>query len=214
MRRVSVPVMRRLPVYHHFLTGLHRRGEKTVSSTTVANHFGFDPIKVRKDLALTGAIGKPKIGFRIIELLHGIEDYLGWGNPSQAVLVGCGALGSALLGYEGFMRYGWEILMVFDLDSTKTGTRIHGKTIMPVDRLPEVCRKFQLDIGIITVPAAQAQKVTDIMVAGGVRGIWNFAPTAVRVPKGVVLQQENLIASLTILKKKLQVSDDLKEYRE
>ena len=205
MKRVSVPVLRRLPVYHHFLTELRKSGMERVSSTVVAKQFGFDPIKVRKDLSLTGAVGKPKIGFEINELLEKIEEFLGWGNPNEVVLVGCGALGSALMGYEGFARRGWEVLVGFDIDEAVIGTKIHGKIVMPMEKLPDLCRRIHVDIGIITVPAGVAQEVADFMIDGGIRGIWNFSPTSIKVPEGIVLQQENLLASLTILHKKIQI---------
>jgi len=203
--KVSVPVMRRLPVYHHFLTGLAEKGIDRVSSTTVARQFGYDPIKVRKDLALTGAVGRPRIGFVTRELLAHIEAFLGWSQTQEAVLVGCGALGSALLGYEGFSQCGWEILVAFDKDPDRAGTRIQGKPVMPLERLSEVCRQMNVKVGIITTPAKSAQKIADMMVDAGLRGIWNFAPTSVQVPEGVILQQENLLASLTILGLKLKI---------
>jgi len=196
--------MRRLPVYHHFLTDLSARGLERVSSTTVARHFGFDPIKVRKDLALTGAVGRPRIGFVIKELLEHIETFLGWSNTHAAVLAGCGALGSALLGYEAFASYGWEILVAFDNDPERMGTRIHDTLVMPMESMSEVCRRMKVEVGIITAPVRSAQKIADMMVDAGLKGIWNFAPTSVRVPEGVILQQENLLASLTILGLKLK----------
>lgn len=202
--KVSVPVMRRLPVYHHFLTELAEKGMDRVSSTTVARQFGYDPIKVRKDLALTGAVGRPRIGFVTSELLAHIEDFLGWNQTHETVLAGCGSLGSALLGYEGFPQCGWEILVAFDDDPALVGTRIHGKPVMPLERLSEVCAGMNIKVGIITAPAKSAQKIADMMVDAGLRGIWNFAPTSVQVPEGVILQQENLLASLTILGLKLK----------
>ncbi|HDP95319.1 MAG TPA: redox-sensing transcriptional repressor Rex [Candidatus Aminicenantes bacterium] len=202
--KVSVPVMRRLPVYHHFLTGLAEKGIERVSSTTVAHQFGYDPIKVRKDLALTGAVGRPRVGFVTRDLLKHIEAFLGWSQSQEAVLAGCGALGSALLGYEGFSQCGWEILVAFDKNPDRVGSRIHGKPVMPLESLSEVCRRMKVQVGIITAPAKSAQKIADMMVDAGLRGIWNFAPTSVQVPEGVILQQENLLASLTILGLKLK----------
>lgn len=204
MKKVSVPVMRRLPVYHHFLSDLAARGEERVSSTTVARHFGFDPIKVRKDMALTGAVGRPRTGFLISDLLEHIETFLGWRSTQEAVLAGCGPLGSALLGYEGFTRYGWEILVAFDDDPEVVGTRIQDKLVMPLERMSEVCGRMQAEVGIITASAQSAQRIADMMVDAGLKGIWNFAPTSVKVPEGVILQQENLLASLTILGLKLK----------
>ncbi|MDY0296162.1 MAG: redox-sensing transcriptional repressor Rex [Acidobacteriota bacterium] len=211
MRKVSVPVMRRLPVYHHFLTELVDRGVERVSSTMVAHQFGYDPIKVRKDLALTGAVGRPRIGFIARDLLRHIEAFLGWDQTQEAVLAGCGALGSALLGYEGFSQCGWEILVAFDNDPELVGTRINGKPVMPMERLAEVCRGMNVKVGIITAPAKSAQKIADMMVDAGLRGIWNFAPTSVQVPEGVILQQENLLASLTILGLKLKCLQSAKK---
>lgn len=211
LRKVPIPVLRRMPQYYYYVKQLLADGETHVSATRVAEHFYFDSITVRKDLALTGAKGKPKKGFVISELIEKIEDLLGWGELDQVVLVGCGDLGSALLGYEGFADYGLEILAAFDNDPDKVGTKIHDKAVLSIDKLTDLCYRMQIKIGIITVPASAAQSVADRLVSGGVRGIWNFTPTALKLPKNVAVQQQSMAGSLAVLVKKIKSKLDEEE---
>lgn len=198
--KVSVPVLRRMPLYHFYLTDLvNNQGMEYVSATKVADHFNFDPITVRKDLAITGEVGKPKIGFHIKSLLLKIEAFLGWGKLDEVILIGCGDLGSALMGYEGFARYGLKIIAAFDINPEKVNTEIHGTKVLHVDKLTNVCQRMGIEIAILTVPSQSAQKVTDMLVKGGIKGIWNFTPTALKVPEGIVVQQQSMAGSLAVL---------------
>lgn len=203
-KKVSIPVLRRLPLYHYFLTDLLKNGQEYISATVVAHHFNFDPITVRKDLALTGVVGRPKIGFEIKLLLKEIEEYLGWGKLNEVVLVGCGDLGSALLGYEGFSKYGLEIIVAFDNDPVKQGTQIHGVKVLPIDKIADVCRRMRIEIAILTVTASAAQDVADLLVEAGIKGIWNFTPTALHVPENIVVQQQSMAGSLAVLINKVR----------
>ena len=203
-QKISVPVLRRLPLYYFFLKELSKTGEDVVSAARIAEHFRFDAIKVRKDLAHTGVVGKPKVGFVVGDLLKAIEHFLGWADMDEAFLVGCGDLGSALLGYEGFANYGIDILAGFDVDPAKVGTRVHDKIILPLDKLTSLCQRMHIKIAVLTVPASAAQEVVDMLVAGGVKGIWNFSPAALRVPEDVVVQQHSMAGALAILMKKVR----------
>lgn len=202
-KKVSVPVLRRLPLYHYFISDLRKKGEEVVSASTIAKYFNIDSIKVRKDLTLTGSVGKPKIGFKISEVIKKIEDYLGWSQKDNVILVGCGDLGSALLGHELFLSYGLNITTVFDSDPKKIGKKIHGRLVLPVEDLLEVCKSLNVKIAIITVPADQAQQVADVLINGGIKGIWNFAPTALKVPESIVVQSHSMATPLAILVKKV-----------
>jgi redox-sensing transcriptional repressor len=195
------PTLRRLSVYHRFLKSL--TGEQAVSCTRIGSALDLDPTQVRKDIEFTGIVGRPKVGYLVTDLMAAIERYLGWDNLSEAFLVGVGSLGAALLGYGKFEECGMKIVAGFDADERKIGSRIHGKFILPISELAELAQRMHVPIGIITVPAAQAQGVADLMVRGGMQAIWNFAPVQISVPENVILRNEDLYCSLAALSAKL-----------
>ena len=164
------------------------------------------PIQVRKDLEITEASGKPKLGYEVKELLNNIEEFLGWNNTTEAYLVGVGNLGSALLGYQGFKDYGLNIIAAFDTDESKSGKEILGRMVFPVSKLPDMIRRMGIKIGILTVPANCAQSLANTMVEAGIHAIWNFSPVKIMTPQDVIVQHENLASSLVVLSKKLAMS--------
>lgn len=204
--RVPEPTLRRLPSYHHLLAEFLRDGAKSVSCNVIGRALNLDPTQVRKDIALTGIEGKPKVGYDIVDLIRAIENFLDWNNPKPAFLVGVGHLGQALLGYPQFNRYGIDIVAAFDIDPRKAHTNVHGREILPLDRLANLARRLQVRIGILAVPAEAAQYVADQMVAGGIRAIWNFAPAGVSVAPGVVVENEDFFASLAVLSNRLSTA--------
>ena len=200
---VSEPTLKRLPLYHRFLKEWQAAGHEMVSCTDVALDLGLDPTQVRKDFESVGIVGRPRIGYVLANVLGELEQFLGWNNVNEAFLVGAGSMGSALLGYRKFEQCGLKIVTAFDLDPSKVGTRIHGKHVLPLEKLPNLAERMHILIGIITVPAAEAQSVADLMIEGGIRAIWNFAPTRLRVPEHVIVHSEDLYASLASLSQKL-----------
>jgi redox-sensing transcriptional repressor len=203
VRKFSAPLIRRLPEYHAFCESIQADGITTISSTVIASHCNIDSIVVRKDLEAIGATGRPKIGFNVDDLLKSIHEYMGWGNMDELIIAGCGSLGSALIGYNGFAKRGFKIIAGFDIDPQIAGSTIEDVSILPMNKLVNIARRLHIEIGIIAVPAAAAQDVADTMVQGGIRGIWNFSPAALKAPPGVIVQQEDLIASLVILQKSM-----------
>ncbi|MGN0590454.1 redox-sensing transcriptional repressor Rex [Ruminococcus sp.] len=203
-RGLSIQAIHRLPYYLQYLRELARQGTETISAPAVAAHFRLSEIQVRKDFAAVSTNGgKPRSGFPVHGLIEDMEHVLGYGNPNEAVLVGVGSLGQALLCYSGFAEYGLEIIAAFDQDPARIGTEIQGKHILPADKITDICRRMNVPMGIITVPASQAQSVCDQLVEGGVRGIWNFAPVHLSAPENVLVQNENMAASLALLSKHL-----------
>jgi redox-sensing transcriptional repressor len=200
---VSEPAMRRLPLYHRFLKERRETGRTTVSCTDIAVDLDLEPTQVRKDLESVGIVGRPRIGYMLANVIGELEQFLGWNNLNDAFLVGAGSMGSALLGYRKFEQCGLKIVTAFDLDPSKIGTRIHGKHVLPLEKLPNLARGMHISIGIITVPAAEAQAVSDLMIEGGIRAIWNFAPIRLRVPKHLIVHNEDLYCSLAALSQKL-----------
>jgi redox-sensing transcriptional repressor len=201
---IPVPTLRRLPIYYQYLKKMQRETNSDyISSTKIGNDLNILPIQVRKDLEVTEAVGKPKLGYDVAELIRTIEAFLGWNNITDGYLVGVGNLGSALLGYQGFREYGLNIIAAFDADQEKVGTEIYGTKILHVEKLPQMIKRMGIHIGILTVPGAVAQEITDIMVKAGIYAIWNFSPIKVNVPSQVIVQHENLASSLVVLSKRL-----------
>lgn len=199
----SQPTLRRLPAYHALLKG-QDSGQETVSCTQIAAALHLDPTQVRKDLAATGIVGRPRVGYRVPQLIGAIEGFLGWNNATDAFLAGAGSLGSALLGYRGFTEYGLSIVAAFDTDPAKVGAVVHGVRVLPLDKLRRLAGRMSIRIGIIAVPAAAAQSVADLMVEGGIRGLWSFAPVTLEVPEHVIVEEERLSSSLAVLSGKLR----------
>jgi redox-sensing transcriptional repressor len=202
-RAVSEPTLKRLPLYHRFLKELLQRDRISVSCTDIGEELKLDPTQVRKDLEAAGIAGRPRIGYATAAVVDGIERFLGWKKVSEAFLVGAGSMGSALLGYRKFEECGLKIVAAFDSDPAKIGRKIHGKHVLALEKLADLTERMHVLIGIITVPAAEAQAVTDALVAGGVRAIWNFAPVRLRVPEHIIVHNEDLYCSLASLSQKL-----------
>jgi redox-sensing transcriptional repressor len=203
-RSFPEPTLRRLPVYHNFIKKVAESGVEYVSCTQIADALGLVPIQVRKDLELTGTVGKPKVGYPAEVLMKSIEAFLGWHNATDAFLVGVGNLGAALLGYPGFQEHGLNIVAGFDADPLKEGTCIKGKKVFSIKKMPALIKRMNIKIGILAVPAAHAQATADLMVQSGIQGIWNFAPLRISVPEHVIVQHENLASSLAVLSSKLK----------
>ncbi len=203
IRAVPLPTIRRLPAYLRVLRSFQARGREVISCTRIAEELGLVSIQVRKDLAATGVVGKPKVGYEIPTLIAGINSFLGLNNTSDAFLVGAGCLGGALLGYEGFQEFNLNIVAGFDINPIKVGTEIHGKAIFSLEKLPDLAERMHVLIGILTVPAAAAQDVANLMILSGIRAIWNYTTTVLEVPETVIVEDVKLAASLAVLSSRL-----------
>ena len=202
-KTISVRTLRRLPVYLHYLHSI-KDLQKNISATSISTTFGLNDVQVRKDLGAVSGSGRPKTGYVIEELIQQIEKYLGCKTETKTILVGAGNLGKALLTYQGFEDFGLNIIAAFDKSKEIVGTKINGKPVLEIKKIKEVCQKKQIQLGIITVPVSSAQKVCDELVSYGIKGIWNFAPTILKVPDDVIVENENLASSLAILSKHLK----------
>lgn len=194
---ISKRLLRRLPMYLLHLKSLPE--ESNVSATAVARALGLGEVMVRKDLAKISETGRRRTGRSRERLIQDIEEYLYLAIETPTVIVGAGKLGRALLDYNGFEDSGFQILAAFDQDPCTDGLK-SWKPIYPMSLLEAFCRNYQVRIGIITVPAENAQEVCDLLVACGVSAIWNFAPVHLKVPEHVTVQSENLAVSLTALR--------------
>lgn len=201
---VSLAALQRLPTYLNYLKSLNGGSVEYISATTLASALDFGEVQVRKDLAAVSEDGKPKVGYPVTKLIYSIEEYLGYMQSNDAVIVGAGNLGRALLEYSGFKNYGLNILAAFDVDESLAGDTHTGKKILSLNKFDSFCREYNIRIGIITVPERAAQEICDMMVANKIEAIWNFAPTHLVVPSQVLVKNENMASSLAILSKHLK----------
>jgi redox-sensing transcriptional repressor len=202
--RVSVQTIQRLPRYYQYISYLRKQGVRYVSSLRLSMQTYVEATQVRKDLTSIGHTGKPKVGYDIDQLMITIEDFLGLRNIEDAILIGVGHLGTAIVQYAGFANYGLRIKAVFDADPLKVGTHIQGRVIQDVSTVGQYIKENNIPIGILTLPAPGAQEVTDILVKSGIQAIWNFAPINLLVPDHVIIKNENLAFGLAILKHRLK----------
>ena len=194
-KHISTPTLKRLPNYYHIICQALESGEKYISSATIAKVLDIDDTQVRKDIAATGYVGKPKVGFDVKEFKAHLEHYLGFNKTKQAFLIGAGNLGIALAKYDGFKKYGLEILALFDSDPLKIGISIANKKIFPLSELPNMASSMNVQLAILAVPGEVAQKVADFLVKSGIKAIWNFAPASLNMPEGVIVSNQDLAAN-------------------
>ena len=202
-KKISKSVLKRLPGYHAYLKTLQNSDSPYISATAIANALDMGEVQVRKDLAMVSDGGRPKVGYVRERLIEDIEQFLGYDNTTDAILVGAGRLGQALLGYSGFDEYGLNILAAFDI-RPETKRKDSGKPILPLDQMVPFCQEHKILMGIITVPTEFAQEACDRMIQVGIKAIWTFSPTHLDVPDHVMVHNENMANSLAILSMHLQ----------
>ena len=204
-KTVSRKLLKRLPVYLNYLKSLPEDSHN-VSATAMAKALELGDVQVRKDLAKVSATGRRRTGRNRHQLMQDIEAYLNFAEDTGTVVVGAGKLGRALLDYTGFEKAGFNVMAGFDIEPSVDISE-GGKPIYPISRLEHFCRHYDVHIGVITVPAENAQDVCDSLVSCGVRAIWNFAPVHLQVPDSVIVQSENLAVSLTSLRVQMKNRD-------
>ncbi|RAP76349.1 redox-sensing transcriptional repressor Rex [Paenibacillus montanisoli] len=197
--KISEAVVRRLPVYLQVLNDLNMRDVQTVSSQELGNKLDLNPAQIRKDLAYFGDFGRKGIGYDVTYLIEKIRQILKLDQPLNVGLVGAGNLGRALCNYNTYLKDNMKITAVFDVHPSMLGASINGLSVLPMDKLKETVAECKIRIGIITVPAIEAQNVADKFVEAGVDGILNFAPTILRVPEHVRIHYANFTTELLSL---------------
>lgn len=195
----AIPSIRRLPSYLHIIRQYRDEGQEYISGTVIAQELRLEPIQVRKDLAITGIVGKPKKGYPVVALMAAIEHFLGWDEVQQAVLIGAGNLGTALAGYQEFQFHGLNICAAFDQNPAKIGTNIHGVPVFSLETLSHQVSILGASIAVLTVPSPYAQEVTDQLVQSGITAIWNFTNVKLKVPDNVIVQREDLTSGYAML---------------
>lgn len=200
---IPVPTIRRLPLYLSFLKSKKNEAINFISAPKIAKELQIDPTQITKDFSYLKIAGKTKIGYETKTLINVIEDFLGYHVSRKAFIVGIGNLGLALLKYNEFSKERMEIIVGFDIDDKKIGQVINGIKILNIHDFKKKYTQTPVDIGIITVPADQAQRVADIMTNNGIKAIWNFSARPVSAPDNIIIENTSIDSGLAMIKWKL-----------
>jgi redox-sensing transcriptional repressor len=202
-KKAPLPILRRLSIYHELLTAMKERHVETISSTVISEAVEYKPIQVRKDLQNTGLAGKPKIGFRVDDLLEAIKRYVGWSKPHKAILFGVGNLGTALLNFPWLSEYGLQFVAGFDAAPQRSNILVNNIPIHHISYFQKYAKHQSVDIAVIAVPIAAAQDVANMVAAAGVPGIWNFSLIHLKVPPHALVVNASFTESLAMLTRRL-----------
>jgi redox-sensing transcriptional repressor len=198
--QISELTTNRLSVYLRCLNELDAADVRTVSSQTLAEQFHLNAAQIRKDLAYFGEFGVRGVGYYVKDLKRHLRQILGLDRRLKVAIMGAGNLGLALADYPGFRQEGFQIVALFDNQSSKVGQRSRGGIpIHDVKDLKGIARREKIAIAVIAVPAVSAQPVVDLVVAAGVKAVLNFSPGALKAPPGVKLKNVDLTVSLESL---------------
>ncbi len=200
------PTLRRLPWYLAYVTMLNQEGVVNVSSRRLAQDLDVDASQIAKDLSFINIKGKTRIGYDVSELEEALRNFLGFRNRHNAVMVGAGSLGAALMHDSGLQHYGLNIVAGIDVNPLLVDKTIADIPVYNPGRLPELVTALDIRIGIIAVPVEQAQIVADRLVEAGVRALWNFTPRRITVPAGVVVANTSIYSHLAVMYNRLAVS--------
>ncbi len=181
-------IVGRLPIYLRALQRMAEKGKKTTSSQELGDYVGISAAQIRKDISQFGEFGKQGTGYSIAFLIDKLREILRVDRMWDVAVVGVGAVGHALVRYQGFSNRGFRIAMIFDVDPSKIGTKVGEYVVEDASKLTDRVRAAKLRIAMLAVPAAAAQDVADRLVQAGVKAILNYAPTSLNVPKGVHVQ--------------------------
>jgi redox-sensing transcriptional repressor len=198
----SLPTIRRLPGYLQVVRSAEQEGVLVISGTTIAEELELEPIQVRKDLAVTGIVGKPRVGYVVKDLIAALEHFLRWDQTHNAVVLGAGHLGTALLGHTEFRKNGLNISAGFDSDPAKIGKKFHGIKILDAADMIEYIKAHNVTVAILTVPPHVAQDLCNQVIDAGVKLVWNFTSLKLKVPEGhpdVLIQKEDLSSGYAVL---------------
>lgn len=206
--KVPEPTLRRLPWYLSNAKLMRDNGEIFVSSTQISKETSIDASQVAKDLSYMNISGRTRVGYEINDLIDELESFLGFTKMHKAYLFGVGSLGGALLRDSGLNHFGLEIVGAFDINPEIVGQKINGIPINHTDEFENMMSKSGVNIGVLTVPINIAQRISDKMVSGGIKAIWNFTPFRIRVPENIVVQNTSLYAHLAVMFNRLNLIQD------
>ena len=205
--KVPEPTLRRLPWYLSNIKLMKEKGEQYVSSTQISKEINIDASQIAKDLSYVNISGRTRVGYNIDALIEVMESFLGFTNMHKAFLFGVGSLGAALLRDSGLHHFGLEIVAAFDVNPELVGKDLNGIPIFHSDDFEAKMKEYDVNIGVLTVPINIAQEITDKMVDGGIKAVWNFTPFRIRVPENIVVQNTSLYAHLAVMFNRLNFNE-------
>ena len=205
--KVPEPTLRRLPWYLSNIKLMKEKGEQYVSSTQISKEINIDASQIAKDLSYVKISGRTRVGYNIDALIEVLESFLGFTNMHKAFLFGVGSLGAALLRDSGLHHFGLEIVAAFDVNPELVGKDLNGIPIFHSDDFEAKMKEYDVNIGVLTVPINIAQEITDKMVDGGIKAVWNFTPFRIRVPENIVVQNTSLYAHLAVMFNRLNFNE-------
>ena len=205
--KVPEPTLRRLPWYLSNIKLMKEKGEQYVSSTQISKEINIDASQIAKDLSDVNISGRTRVGYNIDALIEVLESFLGFTNMHKAFLFGVGSLGAALLRDSGLHHFGLEIVAAFDVNPELVGKDLNGIPIFHSDDFEAKMKEYDVNIGVLTVPINIAQEITDKMVDGGIKAVWNFTPFRIRVPENIVVQNTSLYAHLAVMFNRLNFNE-------
>ena len=205
--KVPEPTLRRLPWYLSNIKLMKDKGEQYVSSTQISKEINIDASQIAKDLSYVNISGRTRVGYNIDALIEVLERFLGFTNMHKAFLFGVGSLGAALLRDSGLHHFGLEIVAAFDVNPELVGKDLNGIPIFHSDDFEAKMKEYDVNIGVLTVPINIAQEITDKMVDGGIKAVWNFTPFRIRVPENIVVQNTSLYAHLAVMFNRLNFNE-------
>lgn len=203
MDQIPEPSLRRLPWYLAFVSLLQAQGIEYVSSTRISRELNVDASQIAKDLSFLHLKGKTRVGYEVNQLCCELEGLLGFKRRHNAVVLGVGSLGKALISDSGLAHYGLNIVAGFDINPAIIGTKVNDVSIYSVDDLDLQCRRLHAEIGIVTLPVDHAQEGVDRLIDAGIKGLWNFTPFRIRAPRGVVISNTSLYSHLALIYNRL-----------
>ena len=206
-KQVSEPTLRRLPVYLYYLEKVREEGIINISAPTIGKNLKCDPTQVVKDLAVTGIKGKPRVGYNTYELIHSLEEYLGFNRTNEAFLIGAGNLGTALLAYQEQQSLGIKLIAAFDNDRNKIGTNVGSIHILEYSKLFQLANKLNVKIAVLTTPNDVAQEIAEDLANCGIKAVWNFTSAVLDLPKDIVVQNTSLSTNVAVLLRRLNDSE-------
>lgn len=201
------PTLRRLPWYLAYLSTVKGGDCEYVSTTKIAHAVAVDPSQIAKDLSFLGIKGKTRIGYHVADLERRIRDFLAFDRRHNAIMVGVGSLGAALIADSGLQRYGLNIVAGIDISPDLIGSRISGVEVFHPTQVADIVRDMRAQIGIIAVPVDVAQSAADMLADAGVKAIWNFTPSRIKVPEGVVIANTSIYSHLAVMYNRLDMLD-------
>ncbi|MDE5786257.1 MAG: redox-sensing transcriptional repressor Rex [Duncaniella sp.] len=200
---IPEPTLRRLPWYLACVSRLHAHGVERVSSTTISRELNVDSSQIAKDLSYLNIRGKTRIGYDVAELEKVLLDFLGFARSHNAVIMGAGSLGAALIADSGLRRFGLNIVAGFDVNPSLVGTSIGEVPIFHTDELSRRRAELDAEIAIIAVPVDIAADVASTCVAAGFKALWNFTPFRIKTSPEIVVTNTSIYAHLAVMYNRL-----------